>query len=97
MATSAGFGIGSLPDLIVCRRNTPLKMTGRPYIAPMVDGWWLAIVSNSENPLPILIELIWTRLSYQFQQQFPLAVTAKLVRARIPKHDVARREWLGLQ
>src|SRR5262245_17746485 len=80
MATSAGFGIGSLPDLIVCRRNTLLKMTGRPYISPMVDGWWLAIVSNSENPLRILIELIWTRLSYQFQQQFPMDDTLQMER-----------------
>jgi hypothetical protein len=80
MAMPAGFGIGSLPDLIVCRRNTLLKMTGRPYISPMVDGWWLAIVSNNENPLRMLIELIWTRLSYQFQQQFPMDDTLQMER-----------------
>jgi hypothetical protein len=55
-------------------------MTGRPYISPMVDGWWLAIVSNSENPLRILIELIWTRLSYQFQQHFPMDDTLQMER-----------------
>jgi hypothetical protein len=80
MATSAGFGIGSLPDLIVCRRNTLLKMTGRPYVSPMVDSWWLALVSNSENPLRILIELIWTRLSHHFQQPFPADDTLQMER-----------------
>jgi len=55
-------------------------MNGRPYVSPMVDGWWLAIVSNGENPLRILIELIWTRLSNQFQKQFPMDDTLQMER-----------------
>jgi hypothetical protein len=80
LGTSAGFGIGSLPNLIVCRKNALLKITGQPYVSPMVDNWWLAIVSNSENPLRILIELIWTRLSNQFQRQFPMDDTLQMER-----------------
>jgi hypothetical protein len=68
-----GFGITSFPNLIICRNNALLKMSGQPYISPIVeDGWWPAIASNSENPLRLLVELIWTRLSNQFHAQFPV-------------------------
>jgi hypothetical protein len=72
LGTPAGFGVGSLPNLIVCRQNSLLKMNGQPYISPQIEGWWQAIVSNAENPLRLLIELIWTKLSNRFSTQFPM-------------------------
>ncbi len=66
------FGVGSFPNLIVCRNNSLLKMNGQPYISPFVDDFWPMMVSNEENPLRLLIELIWTRLSNQFETQFPM-------------------------
>jgi hypothetical protein len=80
LATPAGFGIGSFPNLIVCRKNSLLKMNGQPYISTMIDGWWPAIVSNSENPIRLLIELIWTRRSNQFQKQLPMDDTLRMER-----------------
>src|SRR5215831_13002348 len=43
LATPKGFGIGSFPNLIVCRENSLLKMNGQPYISPMADDWWPAV------------------------------------------------------
>lgn len=80
LATPRGFGIGSFPNLIVCRKNSLLKMNGQPYISPLVDGWWPAVVSNSENPIRLLIELIWTRLSNQFNSSFPMDDTLQMER-----------------
>ncbi|SPP97817.1 DUF6602 domain-containing protein [Bradyrhizobium vignae] len=75
-----GFGLGSHPNLIVCRNNSLLKMNGQPYISPLAEGRWVAVVSNNENPIRILLELIWTRLSNQFQQYIPMDDTLQLER-----------------
>lgn len=93
--TPRGFGLGSFPDLIICRNNSLLKMKGQPYIAPLVEGWWVAVVSNNENPLRILLELIWTRLSNQFKRYFPMDDTLQMERlapfllARLARHGDA--------
>ena len=47
-------------------------MNGQPYISPMADGWWPAVASNSENPIRLLIESIWTRLANEFKASFPM-------------------------
>jgi hypothetical protein len=68
-----GFGVTSFPNLIVARNSSLVKLNGQPYIAPISDaGWWPFLASNNENPLRILIELIWTRLSNRFRAYFPM-------------------------
>jgi hypothetical protein len=60
-----GYGVGSLPNLIICGRNSLLKLTGHPYLAPTDDSeWWNVVASNAENPLRLLLELLWTKMSY---------------------------------
>jgi len=68
---AAGFGASSMPNLIVARSNSILKMDGHPYAAPLRDGWWHLLVSNPENPLRLLIELLWTKLGERFGDVFP--------------------------
>ncbi len=76
----AGFGVTSFPNLIICRGNALLKMNGQPYGVPMNGDWWPFIASNSENPLRLLIELIWTRLANQFETDFPMDDTLQMER-----------------
>lgn len=66
-----GFGVGSLPNLLICNKNSILKLNGFPYVARKTDEWWDVLVSNSENPVRLLIELLWARLANHFQAQFP--------------------------
>jgi hypothetical protein len=61
----------TLPVLVICRHNSVLKLNGFPYVAPVRDGWWQVLASNSENPLRILIELIWAKLENTFFTSFP--------------------------
>ena len=68
---AAGFGASSMPNLIIARSNSILKMDGHPYVAPLRDGWWHLLVSNAENPLRLLIELLWTKLGDRFGDIFP--------------------------
>lgn len=69
--TAEGFGATSLPNLIVARSSSLLKMDGNPYVAPLVSDWWPVLTSNAENPLRILIELLWTKLGDRFGAAFP--------------------------
>jgi hypothetical protein len=60
-----GFGVGSLPTLVICGQNSIVKMNGYPYTTPIDSGgWWTGLASNAENPLRILLELNGTRLSF---------------------------------
>ena len=71
MAGQDGYGAYSLPNLIVCRNNSVLKLNSYPYIARLEGDYLHIFASNNENPLRIIIELIWTRLGNQFQASFP--------------------------
>jgi hypothetical protein len=60
-----GFGVGSFPQLIVCGNYSLIKMNGYPYSAPMDSEFWDFYASSAANPVLLILELIWTRLSYQ--------------------------------
>lgn len=98
LTTPQGFGITSFPNLIASRQNSILKLNGQPYIVPTDNDWWPAVASNDENPLRLLIELIWTRLSNEFEAAMPgddslmVERLAPLISARL-QQDGARLGW----
>ena len=63
-----GFSPLDLPNLIICNNYSLYKINGMPYTSPLVkDDWWNFYVSSHDNPIYILLEIIWTRLSYMFK------------------------------
>ena len=64
-----GYGITSLPNLIICGNNSIVKTNGMPYaisVEAPIDGFvWLA--SYRRNPIVLLLELLWTRLTYSYR------------------------------
>jgi hypothetical protein len=61
-----GFGPPSLPNLIVAKGASLVKLSGHPYYAQgNPDGCWPIMASSHLNPLLLVLELIWTRLSYE--------------------------------
>ena len=60
-----GFGVGSFPQLIVCGDYSLVKLNGYPYSAPMQNSFWNFYVSSITNPVHLILELVWTRLSYE--------------------------------
>lgn len=75
-----GLAPPALPNLIICRRNSILKLTGHPYIVPLDDDWWVLAASDRDSPIRLLIELVWTRLSNQFDAAFPMDDTLGMER-----------------
>ncbi|WKV72855.1 hypothetical protein AW27_015740 [Streptomyces sp. PCS3-D2] len=57
-----GFGPANFPQLIVSGGYSLVKANGRPFMTPLIDGWWPFYFSTPENPLRLLLEFIWTRL-----------------------------------
>ena len=57
-----GFGVRSIPNLIVAGGSCLVKQNGQPYWAKMQEGWWPVLASGAGNPIRFLLELIWTRL-----------------------------------
>jgi hypothetical protein len=93
-------GPAVLPNSIVCRKNAVLKMNGHPYIVPgLHDDEWHLFGSTREAPMVLLLELLWTRLSNEFQARFPvddtlhLEAIAPLLSGK-PIVDRERRGWM---
>jgi hypothetical protein len=61
-----GWGITSLPHLIVSGGYSMVKANGQPYIGRVVDNAWPCYSSSAANPLRFVLELIWTRLDREF-------------------------------
>jgi hypothetical protein len=61
-----GFGVGSFPQLIICDRHSLVKLNGQPYTAPMRGDYWNFYTSSRTNPVRLILEFIWTRLSRRY-------------------------------
>lgn len=60
-----GFGVRSLPTLVTCGGYSLVKGNGMPYFAAIDDaGLWPVLLSTADNPMHILLEVLWTRLVY---------------------------------
>ena len=67
-----------LPNLIICRNNSLVKLNGMPYAAHLSKGvidnpyvgteeWNLVLASSSYNPMKFFIEILWYRLRQTFE------------------------------
>lgn len=57
----------SLPQLIISGQYSIAKLNGQPYcVRSSPDGWWLCLASSSANPLRLMLEYIWTRLTREY-------------------------------
>lgn len=68
---SPGFGLNSFPNQIICGMNSIVVATGHPYCSRLVNGRWAAVMSSSENPLRILLEMFWTKICCRFNLAMP--------------------------
>ena len=62
-----GYGPHSFPNLIIAGDNSLIKTNGMPFCIQMkgINGvCWMA--SYRHNPIILLLELLWTRLNYQY-------------------------------
>ena len=58
-----GFGVGSFPQLIISGYYSLVKMDGQPFSTTYLGEEWNFYASSRSNPILLLLEIIWTRLS----------------------------------
>jgi hypothetical protein len=63
--------VPSFPQLIICGEYSLVKANGRPYLIPMREGYWDFMLSSQANPVLLLLEFIWTKLSIEFDVGMP--------------------------
>ena len=64
-----GYGITSIPSVIIAGENSLLKTNGIPFGIVEKDnnlGEWIAMASTNKSPVLFLLNLIWARLYYLF-------------------------------
>ncbi|MHA4987992.1 DUF6602 domain-containing protein [Cetobacterium somerae] len=69
-------GILSMPNLIIARNTSIIKLTGNPYAINVFnykpnyfEDYWAAYGSYDKNPILILTEILWTRLKNKFPEE----------------------------
>lgn len=66
--TAKGYSPVTFPDLIVCGSNSLIKLDAMPYVGFIDDNdFWNFYASSNQNPLLLLLEVIWTKLSYKYK------------------------------
>jgi len=63
----SGFGPTCLPNIVICESFSLLKLNGMPYAGNLQNDYWRLYASCRHNPLVLLLEIIWTRLSYLYK------------------------------
>ncbi|MEH2515448.1 hypothetical protein V1279_001021 [Bradyrhizobium sp. AZCC 1610] len=59
----ASIDLEGFPDQVICGSFSVLKAAGNPYCLSTDDNQWSVVVSCSESPIRIMLELIWEKLS----------------------------------
>jgi hypothetical protein len=98
-----GFDPPTLPNLIVADGATLVKLSGHPYHHPLkADGYWPILASSHINPTLLILEAIWTRISYLrpipelFGEYLELERLSSFLEARpvISEEPEAARGWM---
>jgi len=58
-----GYGVPSFPHIITCNGISLVKLNGQPFFQPMTSDDWDFYASTTLNPLHLILELIWTKIS----------------------------------
>jgi hypothetical protein len=66
-----GFGVPSFPQLISSNGISLVKGNGQPYSVQLQGEYWPFYFSSTTNPLRIMLELIWTKISITYDMPGP--------------------------
>lgn len=65
------FGVLSLPSIITSNEFSLVKTGGLPFIVPNQNSEWVSIISTRFNPLEIILEVVWSKISSYFEVAMP--------------------------
>lgn len=69
--SSPGLGVPNMPALVLSNDFCIIKGNGQPYIAIQNGKSWAALLSTRHNPVRVLLEIIWSKISSHFRVEMP--------------------------
>ena len=57
------YGLGYLPNITIAGNKSIVKMNGFPYTVALDDGTWNCLCYNRKNPIRIVIECLWHKIT----------------------------------
>ncbi|MUL11883.1 DUF6602 domain-containing protein [Aliivibrio fischeri] len=70
-SSGMGFGIPSFPTLVTANNFCLVKNNGFPYMALQGANNWVAVSSTRHNPVYMMLEIIWSKISLYFDVAMP--------------------------
>ncbi|RZM22081.1 MAG: hypothetical protein EOO88_30520 [Pedobacter sp.] len=68
-----------IPSLIICQNYSIVKRNGQPYCSKLTpEGYWPLLASTSKNPMKILLEQVWTKLTTTFKSSINMDDTLEM-------------------
>lgn len=69
--TGAGIGIPSIPSLVTSNQHCLVKGNGVPFLVIKDNDQWVAVFSTRHNSAKLILELIWSKISFHFDIEMP--------------------------
>lgn len=66
-----GFGVPTIPSLVTSNQFCLIKGNGMPFIGINSDNNWVVMLSSRSNPVKIILEFIWSKISAYFDAKMP--------------------------
>ncbi|WP_205904694.1 hypothetical protein [Diaphorobacter sp. HDW4A] len=68
---NTGFGIPSIPSLVTSNKFCIVKGNGIPFLPIKNKDEWVATFSTRHNSAKLILELIWSKISFYFDMRMP--------------------------
>lgn len=66
-----GLGIPSIPTLVTSNKFCLVKGNGMPFLTIKDKNEWVAVFSTRHNSAKLILELIWSKISFYFHANMP--------------------------
>ncbi|HEC58680.1 hypothetical protein LCGC14_1967340 [marine sediment metagenome] len=66
-----GYGIPCIPSLVTSNQYCLVKGNGFPFLTIKDENEWVAVSSTRHNSAKLILELIWSKISFHFDIKMP--------------------------
>jgi len=66
-----GLGVPSIPNVVTSNEFSLIKANGMPFLGMTEQKEWAVLVSTRHNPVRIILEIVWSKISVYFNLEMP--------------------------
>lgn len=93
-----GLGVPSIPNLVTSNEFSLIKANGMPFLGMTDKKEWAVLVSTRHNPVRIILEIVWSKISVYFNLKMPwgddlVKETVEPLLLAIPRETKTEAGW----